>query len=58
MWNFIRKVLQYAWRYGRAALNKVVGWVRRNWGQIKKWLDGGLSVTAIIELVLRLLGIG
>lgn len=58
MWSFILKVLGYAWRYGTAAINKVVSWIKNNWDTVKKWIDRGLSVTTIIEIILRLLGIG
>lgn len=58
MAQFIIRILQYAWKYGKSAIDKVVAWVRRNWEKVKKWIDAGLSITAIIEIILRILGIG
>ena len=58
MWGFIAKVLAKAWKYGVAAINKVVAYIKSHWDTIKKWIERGLTVEAIIELILRILGIG
>jgi hypothetical protein len=33
-------------------------WIKNNWSTVKKWIERGMSVTTIIELILRILGIG
>ncbi len=58
MWSFIYKVLRLAWKYGASAIQKVVAYIKSHWDTIKKWIERGLTVEAIIELILRLLGIG
>ncbi|MCB0910737.1 MAG: aureocin A53 family class IId bacteriocin [Propionibacteriaceae bacterium] len=58
MWSFIYKVLRLAWKYGSTAITKVVAYIKSHWDTIKKWIERGLTVEAIIELILRILGIG
>lgn len=58
MKKFIAKVLGYAWKYGVKKVKKVAGWVKNNWKTVLKWIETGLSVPTIIEMVLRILGIG
>ncbi len=55
MWGFIAKVLGYAWKYGVRGVNAVVGWVRTHWSTVQRWLNAGLSVTSIIEIIIRIL---
>ncbi len=57
MLGFIIKVAGYAWKYGTKAIKAVTAWIKNNWSTVKKWLDRGLSVTTIIELILKSLGL-
>lgn len=57
MLSFIARVLRMAWKYGKDKIAKVVAWIRRNWPTVQKWIDRGLGLTAIIELILQILGL-
>lgn len=54
--KFIAAALKWIWKYGKRAIDAVIDFARRFWQRVKKWVDLGLTITAIIELILRLLG--
>jgi hypothetical protein len=53
MWTFIAKVAAKAWKYGVAAINAVIGWIKNNWQTVLKWINWGWGVETIIEYILR-----
>lgn len=55
--RFILWVLAQAWRYGAAAVNAVVRWVRANWSTVQRWLERGVTFGTIVHWILQILGL-
>lgn len=56
--EFIAWVLKQAGRWGMTTVRRVADWARQNWKQVEIWLGRGLSFYTIVEMILRILGIG
>ncbi len=56
--QFIYWVLRQAWRWGYWRVKKVAEWAYNNWRTVLGWIEKGLPWVTIVEIIMRILGIG
>ena len=57
VFRFIAWLVGQAWRYGTRVIDRVVAWVRKNWGTVQRWLERGITFGTILQWILQSLGL-
>lgn len=55
--QFIAWLSKLAWKWGSVVISAVIRWAKNHLGDIIKWLGGGATFEAILQWILRVLGL-